>query len=394
MLNLFREGTKKVSGSDFRAIKWLYKIKIEGVSRMSEQHSVTIPAHHNIYTGTSNRELRIDFSAPQNGVDESTGLVIFVPGFGGNIDSKVYKKMRELFADKYNMITIQCDYFGNSYMQGATEWRIGDFRLLETILTVDELERLNKGSVNLYNILLERNIVLPGIANINETLEEFNDMSYMQAIDIITAIEVVKLILNDNNLIFNSNRIIGYGHSHGAYLLHLSNNLAPNLFSYIIDNSAWMEPAYLSNNRDLFYHVGNSTIAIEFDYLAKKAINNKDDLNLETLYKYYDGGTQILSFQGDEDSLVNHLEKKRIIESINNSDFVLVKKEDVDNIKYKSNSHGLDADFLELFSFALKLERPTKEIEKNFLKYNIYFEGVHIEVDNTVGLPVFNFKFK
>ncbi|WP_419875570.1 DUF2920 family protein [Candidatus Pristimantibacillus sp. PTI5] len=292
---------------------------------MSEQHSVNIPAHHNIYTGTSNRELRIDFSTPQNGVNEYTGLLIFVPGFGGNIDSTVYKKMREVFADKYNMVTIQCNYFGSSYMQSANQFRLRDSRILQINLTADELNKVNKDSSILLSILSEKNISLPVIANMDESVEEFNDMSYMQAIDIITAIEIVKIILNDNNFIYNSSRLIGYGHSHGAYLLHLSNRLAPNLFSFIVDNSAWIEPVYLAN-RILYQNIGNSTLAIEFDYLAKKIIKNKHDLNLETLYKDYDGDTQVLSFQGDNDNLVNHVEKKRIVETINNSDFILVKK--------------------------------------------------------------------
>lgn len=47
--------------------------------------------------------------------------------------------------------------------------------------------------------------------------------------DIITALEAIKIkiILKENNLRFNERKVIGYGHSHGAYLLHLSNRLAP-----------------------------------------------------------------------------------------------------------------------------------------------------------------------
>lgn len=68
----------------------------------------------------------------------------------------------------------------------------------------------------------------------------------MQAIDIITALETKKIILRENDLPFNEQKIIGYGHSHGAHLLHLSNRFSPYLFSYIVDNSAWIEPVYLS----------------------------------------------------------------------------------------------------------------------------------------------------
>ena len=83
---------------------------------MSELYSTSITAHPNIYVGAAGRELRIDFCTPDLGVNEQTGLLILVPGFGGNIDSHVYKKMREEFADQHNLVTIQCNYFGSSYM--------------------------------------------------------------------------------------------------------------------------------------------------------------------------------------------------------------------------------------------------------------------------------------
>ncbi|QTN01125.1 DUF2920 family protein [Sediminibacillus dalangtanensis] len=359
---------------------------------MSEQHSINIAAHHNIYTGISNRELRIDFSTPQNGVNHNTGLLIFVPGFGANIDSKVYKKMREVFADTYNMVTIQCNYFGNAFMQSADHFKLKNPQDLQKILTKDELEITAKDSSALLKILAEKNILLPVLADIKENAEEFNDMSYMQAIDIISAIEAVRIILGENDLTFNVNRIIGYGHSHGAYLLHLSNRLVPNMFSFLVDNSAWIEPVYLSSNRVLYQKIGRSTLAIEFDYLAKKMIKNKQNLNLETLYNNFNGKTQILSFQGDEDNLVDYQKKKRVVEGIGNSAFILVKKDDVDNFKYKSNGHGLNADFLELFSFALEFERPRQEAIEREIKHRVDLEYLSVEVDFTHGLPVFDFK--
>lgn len=58
---------------------------------LSYNDTLKIPAHYNIYTGVNGRELRIDYS-PQKGTNADTGIFIFVPGFGGHIDSKIYKK--------------------------------------------------------------------------------------------------------------------------------------------------------------------------------------------------------------------------------------------------------------------------------------------------------------
>lgn len=59
---------------------------------MGRLQSFEITAHQNIYSGDTNRSLRIDYVAPVEGINQNTGLLILVPGFGGNIDSTVYKK--------------------------------------------------------------------------------------------------------------------------------------------------------------------------------------------------------------------------------------------------------------------------------------------------------------
>jgi len=359
---------------------------------MAEQHHVKIPAHYNIYSGNSGRELRIEFSIPSEEINHKTGLLLLVPGFGGNIDSRVYKKMRETFADQFNLIVIQCDYFGSSYMQSADSINFSNLATLEELLTSDEIKQVNANQSQLWSILSTKSAILPVKAKLNESINDFNDMGYMQAIDLITSIEIVKAIVKDNGYSFDEKRIIGYGHSHGAYLLHLSNCLSPHLFSYLIDNSAWIEPSYMKQNRILYQQVGMLTLAVEFEYLAKETIDNKSYLNLENLYKNYNGSAQIISFQGDEDNLIDHIEKERIISSIPRAEFSLITKEKVDQIRFKSNNHGLDADFLELFSWALEMEKPLTLIEEIPLNYEVNIGSLHIEVDSSGGLPIFHFQ--
>lgn len=233
---------------------------------------------------------------------------------------------------------------------------------------------------------------MPVKAKLTESIDDFNDMGYMQAIDLITAIEIVKAIVKDNDYIFDEKRTIGYGHSHGAYLLHLSNCLAPHLFSFIVDNSAWIEPLYMNQNRILYQKLGKLTLAVEFEYLAKEIVVNKSYLNLENLYKNFAGSTQIISFQGDEDNLINHTEKERIICSIPSSKFVLITEQEIDRIAFKSNRHGLDADFLKLFSLALKMEETPKFVEETPFNYELVIGSLQIKVDSSNGLPLFKFQ--
>ncbi|WP_313892552.1 DUF2920 family protein [Psychrobacillus sp.] len=358
---------------------------------MAENHSINIPAHHNIYNGVSGRELRIEFSLPEKETNENTGIAILVPGFGGNIDSNVYKKMREEFADTYNLVTVQCDYFGSEFMQGAASFNLtGDINNLFSLLTDEEKNTLNSDYSNLFEMFATRDIMIPVVAKIAETEDHFNDMGYMQSIDIITAIEAVRIMLKENKVKFNEKYVVGYGHSHGAYLLHLSNCLAPHLFSHIIDNSAWMEPGYLNENRRLFQPYGQMILQIDFEYLAGKYINDKRALNLNILYDSFDNTTKIISFQGSDDHLINHNEKEALIKSIPHTDFILMEEKDVDGLIFKSNKHGLDAEFLKAFDYGVEKLGHHENSAEGKLVYEVLLSETKIKVDYFSGLPIFS----
>ncbi|MBY0223486.1 MULTISPECIES: DUF2920 family protein [Sporosarcina] len=357
---------------------------------MAGNQSITIPAHPNIYNGSTGRDLRIDFSIPNSGMSDETGILILVPGFGAHIESKVYKKMRDVFADKYNLVTVQCSFFGDEFMQGADNFNLKNGMVeVERHLNVDGLEALQRNPSDLLNLLSTKSLRLPVMAKLVETNDNFNDMGFMQAIDIVTALETIKTILKENGLPFNERKVIGYGHSHGAHLLHLSNRLAPHLFSYIVDNSAWIEPVYLSANRCLYQQYGSMLLQIEFDYLAKEVVTDKKALSLNTLYDNFNNHAKMIVFQGTNDSLIDYRLKEKVVSKIENSIFVLVDVKDIDNQIFKSNMHGLDADFLNMFEWALEKmgdyenEQTMKRIDE------IQLSNTKITVNYNHGLPVF-----
>lgn len=357
---------------------------------MAENQSIKIPAHHNVYNGFSNREMRIEFSLPENETDENTGIAILVPGFGADIDSKVYKKMRETFADTYNLVMVQCEYFGSEFMQSASSFNLKeDVNEIVESLPVADKSSLKNDFSNLLDVLSEKQLTLPVIAKQVETSDYFNDMGFMQSIDIITAIEAIRILLKENCLSFNENRVIGYGHSHGAYLIHLSNRLAPHLFSHIIDNSAWIEPVYMRTNRYLFQSYDQMTLQIEFDYIAKQFVEDQMALNLFTVYNGFNNSAKIIAHQGNDDNLVNHVEKENLIQSISNAEFILVDEGRIDHIIYNSNKHGLNADFLNMFGYSIQqLGNSENDIEISS-KYELILSNTKIQVNYSYGLPVF-----
>ncbi|EYE88822.1 hypothetical protein Q428_05955 [Fervidicella metallireducens AeB] len=79
---------------------------------MAREYFITEYTHNSIYVNSKNqgnyknRKIKIYFSEPNNGINSDTGILLFIAGFGGNANSNVYKKMRNEFADKYNLVTI------------------------------------------------------------------------------------------------------------------------------------------------------------------------------------------------------------------------------------------------------------------------------------------------
>ncbi|MDI4650373.1 DUF2920 family protein [Cohnella hashimotonis] len=313
---------------------------------MAKEYEFVMPGHPNIYGGDQPHNLKIYFSEPDSGVNTDTGIVLFIAGFGGHANSNVYKKMRSNFADRYNLVTVQCDFFGWEFMQAEP---------------------------------------------LEESLNNFNDMGLMQVLDNITAVMAVIEILKDNEFTFNSKKIIAYGHSHGAYLSLLCNRLAPGLFSLIIDNSAWLYPAYLSADRYLF--TGSDT-PIVFNYFAKSNENDKGILSLPLVYKSINKFCQIHSFHGSADRLITFEEKRRFCNAIRNCYLHEITAAKVDHQIFKSNDHGLDADFLLLFDYVMteldvKFNRGTEVIIPN---HEIRTDLHSYHFDYTNKIPILTLK--
>lgn len=351
-----------------------------------------IDAHPVVYSKIQKpRKLRIAYELPEQGVSEATSICILVAGFGANMDANVYKKMRRQFADTYNMVTVQCEYFGTEFMQDIENIRVPNAEnYIQQLATNRQKAAIRNGELSFLEFIGEQSITLPVSAIIEESEENFNDMGLMQAIDLVTTIEVMKLILQENNLLI-SNKVIGWGQSHGAYLLHFANVIAPHLFTTIIDNSAWVAPVYYNNSRFLSVTHNKSTLVGEFTYKAKSFLTNDYYFSLFDLYKNTFSEAFIYSCLGTSDNLVEVQEKELSLQRAKNYVYEVIDESKVDGQLFKSTTHGLDADFLLLMSYveskyglnhANNLERQAT--------YSLKIKNTVIDVDYSYGLPVFN----
>ncbi|MEK4146261.1 DUF2920 family protein [Robertmurraya sp. FSL W8-0741] len=358
---------------------------------MSTDYEMNVPAHPNIYNNNSQREMKIYFSFPEI-VNENTGLLLLIPGFGANAQSNVYKKMRTRFADEYNLITIQCHYFGQEFMQGSNRitTQISKEEVSNIFTSIEMKQVFGQGfnSDKFLQVGSKYNIELNVNEDLDEKIENFNDMGIMQALDHVTSLSYIVQILKENNLPYNTKKIILYGHSHGAYLCYLCNAFAPNLFTLLIDNSSWLYPEYLKSSRFLFSNIGQMRVNTEFSYLASRLDFDKGLLYLPDLYKQVDNNCNIICFHGTNDNLINHHVKKQFCEQVEGCKFIQIGQGEVDGKTFRSTSHGLDADFINLFDLVMKNRVFESSRDLNLQSNTIVTERFIYNIKYQNGVPL------
>ncbi|MEG0296628.1 MAG: DUF2920 family protein [Clostridium sp.] len=303
------------------------------------------------------RQFNLYYSSPEKGVNEHTGILLLIAGYGGHSNSNIFIKMRNQFADKYNLVTIQCDYFGYEFMQSNLEGPLQIKNLdLNEIKNNASPEDFNKicinNTFNLQNYLnshLKHETVITVESFLNENISNFNDMGIMQALDNIVATKEVINELTSNNLKFNTNKVIIMGNSHGSYLAYLCNSMCRGLYTHILDNSSWLYPTYYNNERTVSFHENNSIVNSIYNYNMINIIPGIEPFNLKDLYRTFDNTCKIVVYHGEDDDLIPEAEKYEAVKDINNLIYKPIRKPDLDGLCFKSTSHGLNADYINLF---------------------------------------------
>ncbi len=359
---------------------------------MSVEHEMNIKGHPNIYTGNSARDLKVYICEPSSGINEHTGLCLLIAGYGASSQSKVYRKMRSTFADKHNLVTIQCDYFGQAFMTSELHLKLSPDRAsLENVLTKEELLNVYDGGVfhqdKLLELSSEHDVTFNCETSLDESPDNFNDMGIMQSLDNLTALTFAIGWVSKQHPAINTRKIIAYGHSHGAYLAYLCNAFAPKLLSLIIDNSAWLLPNYLMTKRTVIAQVNRFLFNTTVNYLMETLTYDFDLLCLPILYQTFRNECRIASFQGSSDNLVLPDQKRAFCNTVERCSYIEIGESQVDGRIFHSTDHGLDADFLNLFHFVIdnydfgesndRIELPTVNIETKQSQYRIaYTDGV------------------
>lgn len=332
------------------------------------------------------RSVKMYFTEPEIGVNEETGILLIIAGYGGNSNSNVYKKMRNQFADEYNLVTVQCDYFGWEFMQGPKKQVLNQKAYQEVMdkeVYESFLAKAKEGTADIFYQKLGINL----IENLDESLDNYNDQGIIQAFDNLVALKILLDILDSNSLIYNKKKVIVSGHSHGAYIAYLCNMFEPKVFSMLIDNSSYVYPNYLNNDR-LLKSFNGFQYEIVFKYLVRSLSYDSENYNLDLMYAKFENQANIISFHGINDNFLSLQEKKEFLDKVSYTVLEVIDENRVNDI-FKSCNHGLDADFIKFFDYVWNQypQQLSKKEDLMFIEHEIKTSTNCYLVDMSLGVP-------
>ena len=312
---------------------------------MAKQYIMNVSGQ-SYFSTEAERTFPVVFTVPEQGPDENTGLCLLVAGFAGDIMANVYIKMRNQFAEDYNLIVIQCEYFGYEFMSKETADNL--LNDLGNWFTAEEIGYYEKA-------IIEKPVTIEKSFKLDESPDNFCEMGIFQALDNLRAIKAVQYWIAHEGYTCNTDKIIGYGHSHGAYLLYICNALFPGLFSAIIDNSAWIFPLWLVKPRILLKTwKKNVFLELKLFYQGIQFSQDKMIYLLNTYYSQTVNTCKIYSYHSEKDQLVPLADKQKLLSGIAHSVLHPIGEDDVDGEIFKDLNHGLGADFLKMFDMVYR----------------------------------------
>lgn len=337
------------------------------------------------------RKFDIYIQEPDN-IDENTGLILVIDGFGGMASSQQMSDLRNFLCNKYNVIALSVNYLGvrtkaMKSMQLVLNKEILD--KIESLMTDEQIDHwIKRQDKSLDAILgyfpnqdlMQHGIIFKRVLNINEDrslVRDYIDFGYIQTMDCLYG---VKFVLDNYNL--NKNRLFIYGISYAGYIAQMCAKFAPATFSLIVDLSGYalaenilvfpnairsftQKKTLFGTIEESFYSKDKSSkFAFTDDMAEIRKLSSKH--HIKTMAKYFDG--KIVMFHGDKDILVNIETKKQLHNMYQDanidSNLLIFSAKDIDGDIIKSDGHCMNADVKKLFEKYMS-DEVLKERENN-----------------------------
>ncbi|MGE5370814.1 MAG: hypothetical protein ACM3QZ_02390 [Solirubrobacterales bacterium] len=209
------------------------------------EQQYTVNGHPNEFG--HRRKFVMYIKAPDAGITPDTGIMLVIQGSDGMADAEYWRNLRASLAERYNLVCLGLNYIGAG-------WRVkpGSGEYTVSVETMEQLRQMlppemqpteapsNPGPImKLFN---GQDLTVHGI-KVNElrTFEvwkDCHDFGYIQAIDCLWSLGVLKQLCLQDNITLNWSRVYAYGAADGGHILGMCQRFAPHTFGLIISDNA------------------------------------------------------------------------------------------------------------------------------------------------------------
>lgn len=325
------------------------------------------------------RQVEVFLRAPSYGIGPQTGILLFVQGSPLLASEIYFQKLRQAWADQYDVIMLGVNYLGSHVRAKGIKYDIRQEHLDEIVKLLPEHLRAQvspEDHADKEKILglargldLSNHILLTPSETVDEEQEHIFDFGYIQAFDCLWALGAVWMKVQENcRFELNPRRIFVFGTSLGGYIAQMCNKFAPHTFALVADLSGLAAPS----SHDFFpgtvrasLHHGPKVRTPQIPYysmdssnpryLSYDALELRNLANLKHLAKMRSRGhcAKIRMFHGEDDELVPMASKKALTAAMRHFGFdaelYAFAEKDVDGVLIKNAGHGLGANIKLVF---------------------------------------------
>lgn len=329
----------------------------------------SVTPHDDIENSFPRQPIPYYLAVPDAGVNEDTGLIFFVDGYGGHPSGNYNAKLRPYLANRYNCLVVNLEYFDISVKKHDTSKYTLDDNFIGCFESVYKTKLPDMSAYSDYTVLKSIaqlmaqsgvQVFHPSVRAIYQPEIAYQSFGLLPALD---HLSVLSELLNMANI--NKKRLFILGTSYGGYIATLIGKLSPNTFSMIVDNSGFTEVSeadmvgsgytYVSfcgcklavETKGLWSNEPGTGFLLEKHHREIRDIKNRSHLNRSKTWYY--------CVHSVDDRLVP-IEEKRAFEAsrqgVAKVHLEQVNESKVDGVLYKKLDHGMDASLRGIFSNA------------------------------------------
>ena len=315
--------------------------------------------------------------------EKAKGILLFIQGHG--LDPAYIPKLLQYIATEYGYAAVCATHHCcRSRLNNGASLTLPQpsIQAIQTICASNNIKYNTSDLNSIIFAIANKNIPLHVDGNLIPPDNEYQNFGVIQALDNLYVIQH----LSKNNLNADFNNIVLLGTSHGGFIAHMMNKLAPNTFNHIIDNSSYVTPPpnFLGLSHDFIItentvkimcktkSMWNHSDRLDRHYYGISQREIRDTANnehLATISPITERKVNIHAFNSSTDSMSPVEDKefqKQAYEKEDHAYYLkIITEKDIDGRVFKDLEHGMNASMQGLCDLIL----PSITARPNALDY-------------------------